>query len=44
MVDYLHEVWAILRELAPWLFLGAAVGGFLHVVVPRGLIRRGRGA
>jgi len=43
---YLHEVWAILRELAPWLFLGAAVGGFLHAFVPRGLIRRqlgGRG-
>ncbi len=43
MVDAL---WNIMLELAPWLLLGMAVAGVLHMVVPPGLIRRqlqGRG-
>lgn len=43
---YLDAVLAITAELAPWLFLGAAVAGALHVLVPAGWIRRhlgGRG-
>ncbi len=32
--------WDILLELAPWLLLGMAVAGLLHVVVPPDLIQR----
>jgi len=45
--DYLWAVWDIVLELAPWLLLGAAVAGTLHVLMPRNFIRRhlgGRGA
>lgn len=33
-------IWDVLLRLAPWLFLGTAIAGFLHMVVPRGVIRR----
>lgn len=31
--------WDILTELAPWLLLGAAVAGLLHVLLPDGFVR-----
>lgn len=30
----LQAMWAVLLELAPWLLLGAAVAGALHVLLP----------
>jgi hypothetical protein len=40
MSAYLQELWMILNELAPWLFLGLFGAGLLHVLVPPGLIHR----
>lgn len=40
MTDYLTAVWDIWLELAPWLLLGAAVAGLLHVLLPPGLLKR----
>ncbi len=37
---FLHNTWSVLGELAPWLFLGAAVSGLLHVLLPPGFIHR----
>lgn len=42
----LEATWKILLELAPWLLLGAAIAGVLHVTLPAGFLRRrlrGRG-
>ncbi len=42
----LHALWQVMLALAPWLLLGAAVAGILHVVLPDGFVRRhlgGRG-
>jgi hypothetical protein len=39
-LPFIHQVWAVLAELAPWLLLGAAVAGLLHVALPPGLINR----
>ncbi|MCA9559252.1 MAG: permease [Myxococcales bacterium] len=36
----LEVVWSILVELAPWLLLGAAVAGALHVLLPADFVRR----
>ena len=33
-------MWQVLLELAPWLLLGAAIGGLLHVSLPANLLRR----
>ena len=45
-LTFLENVWAVLGELAPWLFLGAIVSGLLHVALPAGFIQRhlGRGS
>lgn len=43
---YLGNVWSVMLELSPWLLLGAAAAGLLHVVLPEGFIHRqlsGRG-
>lgn len=40
MLDFGHQVWAVLGELAPWLFLGAGVSGLLHIALPPGFIHR----
>jgi uncharacterized protein len=40
-------IWTVLLELAPWLLVGAAIAGVLHVVLPNDFVRRhlrGRGA
>jgi uncharacterized membrane protein YraQ (UPF0718 family)/copper chaperone CopZ len=46
MHDFLLAMWQVLLELAPWLLLGAAIGGLLHVALPPSFLRRqlsGRG-
>ncbi|MGE0784355.1 MAG: permease [Sandaracinaceae bacterium] len=46
MSAYLDAVWTVLLELAPWLWLGAAVAAIMHVALPRDFVRRslsGRG-
>ncbi len=40
MSDFLAAAWAVTLELAPWLLLGAAIAGVLHVALPRGFVRR----
>lgn len=47
MIQFLRSAWFTTVELAPWLLLGAAVAGLLHVVLPRDFVRRqlsGRGS
>ena len=36
----LEEIWNITLVLAPWLLLGTAIAGILHVLLPPGLIHR----
>jgi len=36
----LQAVWTILLELAPWLLLGTAIAGLLHVALPAGFVER----
>ncbi len=45
MQSFLHNFWMITLELAPWLLLGAAIAGLLHVLLPKSFVRRhlGRG-
>jgi uncharacterized membrane protein YraQ (UPF0718 family)/copper chaperone CopZ len=46
MMAFATEVWAVLLELSPWLLLGAAVAGVLHVALPDNFVRKhlsGRG-
>ncbi len=46
MAAFLHEVWAVLLELSPWLLVGAGVAGLMHVLLPDNFVRRhlsGRG-
>ncbi len=40
MFNFLHNVWQILLELAPWLLIGIIFAGVLHVTLPPGFIRR----
>ncbi len=40
MTAFLSAAWTVTLELAPWLLLGAAVAGVLHVVLPRDFVRR----
>jgi hypothetical protein len=47
MQDFFLAMWHVLLELAPWLLLGAAIGGVLHVLLPPSFMRRqltGRGS
>ena len=47
MIAYLLAAWDVLLGLAPWLLLGAAMGGVLHVMLPPDFLRRqltGRGS
>ena len=43
-LSYLHELWLVLNELAPWLLLGLFGAGLLHILAPPGLIHRQLGA
>ena len=40
MVTYGQNVWQIMIALAPWLFLGAAVSGLIHVLLPHDFVQR----
>lgn len=40
MTNFFESVWSVLLELAPWLLLGAASGGLLHVLLPAGFLKR----
>lgn len=45
-IEFLISAWAVVQEMAPFLLLGFAAAGLLHVLVQRGLIERlmgGRG-
>lgn len=37
---FLHALWDVTLELSPWLLLGAAVAGALHVLLPKDFVRR----
>ena len=42
----LEATWSVLLELAPWLLLGAAIAGVMHIALPDDFVRRhlrGRG-
>ncbi|MFT5355204.1 MAG: uncharacterized membrane protein YraQ (UPF0718 family)/copper chaperone CopZ [Polyangiales bacterium] len=46
MSEFVNAVWIVTLELAPWLLLGSAVAGLLHVLLPPGFVQRnlqGRG-
>jgi uncharacterized membrane protein YraQ (UPF0718 family)/copper chaperone CopZ len=46
MNAFVQELWTVSLALAPWLLLGAAIAGVLHVVLPPNFVRRhleGRG-
>jgi uncharacterized membrane protein YraQ (UPF0718 family)/copper chaperone CopZ len=40
MTTFFEAIWLVSLELAPWLFLGLAVAGLMHVVIPAGLLAR----
>ena len=40
LMAYLGALWSVTVELAPWLLLGAAASGLLHVTLPAGFIHR----
>jgi len=37
---FVANVWSVMLELSPWLLLGAAVSGLMHVLLPEGFIHR----
>jgi uncharacterized membrane protein YraQ (UPF0718 family)/copper chaperone CopZ len=42
----IQAMWEVLLSLAPWMLLGMAIAGILHVALPRGFVKRhlgGRG-
>ena len=45
LVGFADKVWHLAHELAPWLLLGAAIAGILHIFLPADFVRRhlGRG-
>jgi uncharacterized membrane protein YraQ (UPF0718 family)/copper chaperone CopZ len=47
MMGFIQNLWAVLLELSPWLLVGAAVSGLIHVILPHDFVRRhlsGRGS
>ena len=39
-MSFANAVWHIWLEMAPWLLLGMAIAGFIHVVIPKNFIKR----
>ncbi len=39
MASFIAACWQVLLELAPWLLLGTAVAGLLHVLLPRDFLK-----
>jgi len=37
---FLTAMWHVVLQLAPWILLGTLIAGLLHVLLPRGLVRR----
>ena len=47
MTQFLMSLWDVMLALAPWLLLGAALSGIIHVLLPSDFVRRhltGRGS
>jgi len=44
-ITYFTHTWHVLQELGPWLLLGVAMAGLLHILVPPNFVRQhlGRG-
>ncbi len=40
MTEYLNDVWRVWAELSPWMLLGMAIAGALHVLLPAGFVQR----
>lgn len=40
MLQLLLAMWEVMLSLAPWMLLGMAFAGLLHIVLPRGFVRR----
>jgi uncharacterized protein len=40
VMDFMLSLWNTAQELAPWLFLGAAISALMHRFLPPGFIRR----
>ena len=40
MTHFLHAIWHIWLEMAPWLLLGMAIAGLIHVIIPKDFIKR----
>jgi len=40
MAVFMHSIWQVLLELAPWLLVGSLVAGLLHVLLPVGFLQR----
>jgi uncharacterized membrane protein YraQ (UPF0718 family)/copper chaperone CopZ len=40
MLQWIQAMWNVMLSLAPWMLLGMAFAGLLHVVLPRGFVRR----
>ena len=39
-MEFLEHLWNVMRELSPWLLLGALIAGILHVLVPADFIKK----
>ncbi|MCF7957706.1 MAG: SO_0444 family Cu/Zn efflux transporter [Phycisphaerae bacterium] len=37
---FFYELWRLMLELSPWLLLGMFIAGILHVLLPKGLVKR----
>jgi len=37
---FVQALWSVMLELSPWLLLGAAVAGLLHVILPPGFVHK----
>ena len=44
MMNFIHQAWQIVLELAPWLLLGLLLAGILHVLLPVGFVKRHLGS
>lgn len=39
-MTFFITIWHVMLQLAPWILLGTLIAGLLHVLLPRGLVRR----
>ncbi|MBI9017979.1 MAG: SO_0444 family Cu/Zn efflux transporter [Phycisphaerae bacterium] len=38
--DYIDNLWGLMMELSPWLFIGLAIAGIIHIFMPEGFIKK----